>query len=83
MMPDCDPNVPLQFFLVQETTDENLKLLLDYINQNTKEALMAQLELAQTTKSLGPREEDDPLVRPGMRSQLSCMRLALQQRDAQ
>jgi hypothetical protein len=58
-------------------------LLLDYIKQNTKEAVVAQLELAVAAKALVPREEDDLLARQLMRTQLRSMRLALRQRDAQ
>lgn len=82
-MCDSPPSFPLQYFLVQKTTDADLTLLLEYIKQNTKEAVVAQLELAEVTKKLGPREEDDLLARQLMRTQLRSMRLALRQRDAQ
>jgi hypothetical protein len=79
-----DPDIPLQYFLVQQTAaDADLTMLLEYVKSNTKEAIVAQLELAVATKALTPREEDDPLARQLMRTQLSSMRLALRQRDAQ
>ncbi len=82
-MSDALPDIPLQYFLVQGTQDADLTMLLEYIKSNTKEAIVAQLELAVATKALTPREEDDPLARQLMRTQLSSMRLALRQRDAQ
>ena len=82
-MCDSPPSFPLQYFLVQQTTDDDLTLLLDYIKHNTKEAIVAQLELAVAAKALVPREEDDLLARQLMRTQLRSMRLALRQRDAQ
>jgi hypothetical protein len=82
-MSDALPDIPLQYFLVQGIKDADLTMLLEYIKSNTKEAIVAQLELAVATKALTPREEDDPLARQLMSTQLRCMRLALRQRDAQ
>ena len=82
-MGDATPNFILQYFLVQKTTDEDFTLLFDYIKQNTKEAVVAQLELAEIAKKIVPPEEDDPLARQLMTTQLRSMRLALRQRDAQ
>jgi len=83
-MSDASPDIPLQYLLVQQTTtDADLTMLLEYIKSNTKEAIVAQLELAVATKALTPPEADDPLARQLMRTQLCSMRLALRQRDAQ
>ncbi len=79
-----DPDIPLQYFLVQQTAaDADLTKLLEYTQSHTKEALVAQLELAIETKKIALPEKDDPLARQLMRTQLSSMRLALRQRDAQ
>ena len=83
MTDDFKPDFLLQHFLVQITTKEDFTMLLEYIRSNTKEALLAQLELAVAAKELVQREEDDPLGRQLTSTQLRCMRLALRQRDAQ
>jgi hypothetical protein len=83
-MSDASPDIPLQYFLIQQTTaDADLTKLLEYTQSHTKEALVAQLQLAVATKKIVLPEEDDPLARQLMSTQLRCMRLALRQRDAQ
>ena len=82
-MCDALTNIPLQIFLNKQITGADLTMLLEYIKSNTKETVVEQLELAVAVTALTPREEDDPLARQLMSTQLRCVRLALRQRDAQ